>query len=212
LLKPSPSDTKLKILDAAERLFAHQGYHYTSMRAITTAAEVNLAAVNYHFGSKETLLEEVFKRRLLPLNAVRLERLEVVRDQARQENRTPEIADALRAFIEPTIRFRFEEPGAVHFSTLVSRALSDPDPAVRDIFVPLIMPLFHLLFELLHQSLPDLDRDAVFWRLHFALGSAAHTMHLLGRLELIPEGFEREVDCDTLLEQLMGFVTAGVTQ
>ena len=74
--KPSPcqvsrADTKQKLLDVAEHLFAVRGYHNTSLRMITAAAEVNLAAVNYHFGGKEGLLAAVFSRRLLPLNELR---------------------------------------------------------------------------------------------------------------------------------------------
>jgi len=85
----SLSDTKERILDSAEYFFARKGFHNTSLRAITGRAGVNLAAVNYHFGSKEALLEAVFERRLVPLNRVRRQNLEVVRETARKEGRTP---------------------------------------------------------------------------------------------------------------------------
>ena len=82
-------DTKTRILDAAENLFAARGYHNTSLREITKEAGVNLAAVNYHFGSKEALLRAVIKRRLVPLNQVRTRRLHEVREKARREKRRP---------------------------------------------------------------------------------------------------------------------------
>jgi AcrR family transcriptional regulator len=204
-------DTRQRILDAAERLFARDGYHFTSLRAITTEADVNLAAVNYHFGSKETLLEEVFTRHLIPLNKIRIDQLEQVRDKARSENRLPEVADVLRAFVVPTVMYCSKEPG-VHFSTLVGRALAEPDDTVRNVFIQHIMPLFLLMFTLLQEALPDLDRDTVFWRLHFALGATTHTMRALGKLELLPEGVSRDVDVESLLEQLMAFVNAGASQ
>ena len=84
----SQPDTKQRILDVAERLFATRGFHATSLRAITRAAEVNLAAVNYHFGSKDALLEAVMLRRLGPLNEIRQARL----DQNLQVPRHPRLA------------------------------------------------------------------------------------------------------------------------
>jgi AcrR family transcriptional regulator len=202
--------TRDRILDAAEYLFARDGFHFASMRAITTEAQANLAAVNYHFGSKEALLEEVLKRRLVPLNAIRQERLEDVRDRALSEGRAPEPEEVLEAFIVPTFQFCCQDPGAENFSTLIGRAIAEPDDTVRNVFIHHIMPLFQLLFSLLQQSLPTLDADTVFWRLHFALGSTTHTMRLIGKLELLPEGLNRDVDNDKLLEELVAFVTAGV--
>ena len=206
----SQPDTKERILDAAEFLFARDGFHFASMRAITTEAKANLAAVNYHFGSKEALLEEVLKRRLVPLNAIRQERLESVRDLALSEGRVPEPEEVLEAFIAPTVRFCCQDPGAENFSTLIGRAIAEPDDTVRNVFIHHIMPLFLLFFSLLQKSLPDLDADTVFWRLHFALGSTTHTMRLLGKLELMPEGLNRNVDVEKLIEELLAFVTAGV--
>src|SRR5690606_30346962 len=70
--------TRDAILDAAERLFAERGHDNTSMRQITQAAQVNLSAVNYHFGSKDTLIEAVFQRRLDALNDERLRILDAL--------------------------------------------------------------------------------------------------------------------------------------
>lgn len=208
----SEAPTKDRILDAAEGLFARDGYHFTSLRAITSEADVNLAAVNYHFGSKDALLEEVLKRRLIPLNAIRQQRLEQVRDEADKKNRNPDPEALLEAFIQPTVQFCCKEPGAENFSTLVGRALAEPDDTVRNVFIHHIMPLFQFFFELLQQSLPNLEPDKVFWRLQFALGSTTHAMRVLGKLDLLPEGLSRDVDVDELIDELLDFVTAGVTR
>ena len=210
-------DTRERILDTAERLFAHQGFYNTSLRMITADALANLAAVNYHFGSKEGLLEEVFKRRLIPLNTIRREQIETVLNRAAREHRPPSAADLLRAFIEPTVRFCCLEPGAEHFSTLVGRALAEPDSTVRNVFIHHIMPLFSLLFQSLREALPGLDRGTVFWRLQFALGATSHAMRIVGKHELLPPGISQEIsdsgiDPDTLVENLLGFVTAGMEQ
>lgn len=206
----SQPETKDRILDAAEMLFARDGFHFASMRSITTEAKANLAAVNYHFGSKEALLEEVLKRRLIPLNAIRKEKLEAVRDRAAREGRPPAADEVLEAFIVPTVRFCCQDPGAENFSTLIGRAIAEPDDTIRNVFIHHIMPLFLFFFDLLQKSLPDLDANTVFWRLHFALGSTTHTMRLLGKLELLPEGLNRDIDVDSLIDELLAFVTAGV--
>jgi len=208
---PAP-DTRQKILDTAERLFATNGYHPTSLRKITSEAGVNLAAVNYHFGSKERLLQELFTRRLLPLNLLRQERLEEVSAVAARENRPPLLEDLLRAFFETTVLYCTREPGAIHFSTLVGRTLAEPDDQVRSLFMDHLVPIFNLLLDLVEQALPDLDRKALFWRLQFAIGSTTHTMRLYGKLHQLQNTKSEPPSIEELLEQLLEFICKGVGQ
>jgi len=205
----SQPDTRERILDTAEELFATNGYHCTSLRAITAAAGANLAAVNYHFGSKEALLEEVFRRRLVPLNALRAESLRDVAEQAAARGENPEAGDVLRAFIAPTLRFCCGEPGARHFSTLVGRSMAEPDATVRTIFLQLIQPLFEQLLSLMRDAQPELPLATVFWRLQFSLGAMTHVMRLLGHGGGLLQTFPEEVDSEILIEELLTFVTAG---
>lgn len=204
-------DTKQRILDAAEYLFAMDGYKGTSLRAITGQAQVNLAAVNYHFGSKEALLEEVIKRRLLPLNEVRRQKIENVREQSRKQGKAPDIRSVLMAFIEPTLLFKESIPGAENFLTFIGRSITDPDDTVRQVFQQFIMPLFHLLYETACEALPNQPRVTVFWRLHFAIGSLFHSLHIWGKFkpdEGMPSG--TEMDAESLLNLIIPFVTAGM--
>lgn len=87
-------DTKARILDTAERLFAEQGYAETSMRCITSGAGVNLASVNYHFGSKEALLLEVIARRIGPVNEARMILLDKIDAEARGKHRNWKVSFA----------------------------------------------------------------------------------------------------------------------
>ena len=208
---PAP-DTRQRILDTAERLFATHGYHPTSLRKITSEAKVNLAAVNYHFGSKVGLLQEVFTRRLIPLNRLRKDRLDEVCTLASEENRPPRIDDLLRAFFEPTVLFCTREPGAIYFSTLVGRTLAEPDDQVRNLFMDHLMPIFNLLLDLVQQALPELDRDTLFWRLQFAIGSTTHTMRLYGKLQQLQNTQTEPLPIEALLEQLLQFICKGVRQ
>lgn len=204
-------DTKQRILDAAEHLFAKNGFHVTSLRSITGKAGVNLAAVNYHFGSKEALLESVLERRIIPLNRVRRERLENVRDKARTEGKPPSVEDLLLAFLEPTLTFRDTTPGSDDFIALVSRSFSDPDDTVRKIFLRLVLPLFHLIFETFREAIPDIPENVLLWRLHFMFGAFSHIMHLCC------SSFQSDIirmptdnDTKTIIDMFIPFITAGM--
>jgi len=206
----SQADTKQRILDAAEELFARNGFHGTSLRTITGKAGVNLAAVNYHFGSKEALIEAVFERRLTPLNSLRMERLEAVRQRAERESSAPDVRRTLLAFIEPTMMFREAGEGSRNFIVLVGRVLAEPDETVRMMFVEQIRPVFLFLFEILCRALPGQNRELLFWRLQFALGAISHTLCWMGRFPALAQGLEPPQDAATLTDWLLDFITAGM--
>src|ERR1035441_873034 len=94
------TDTKDKILNAAERLIGEQGYAATSLRQIIAKAGVNLAAVHYHFGSKEDLLDAVVARKVTPVNEARIARLERV--EAEAGNGPPAVGAGVEYFFLPT--------------------------------------------------------------------------------------------------------------
>jgi len=173
-------------------------------------AGVNLAAVNYHFGSKEALLEAVFERRLIPLNQIRSDKLEQIRDEAVEKGKRPSTKKVLQAFIEPTLRFKESESGTEDFIALVGRSFTDPDDTVRRIFFRLIGPIFELLFETLRDALPELPENLLYWRLHFVLGSLAHTMHMSCCDKFLPAHFSDGCGNESLLSMLIPFVTAGM--
>jgi len=205
-----PVDTRQRILDAAELLFARNGYRGTSLRAITDRAGVNLAAVNYHFGSKKRLLDEVIKRRILPLNKIRKKRLEEVRNLARSKRLPPDIEDVLTAFIEPTMLFKESEPGAKEFITFIGRSLADPDDTVRNAFHAVINPMARFLFKTVCEALPGLSKELLFWRLHFTMGAFFHTMHISGNPEPGLMGMKTDIDAKSLVDLLIPYVTAGM--
>jgi AcrR family transcriptional regulator len=204
------TDTKKRILDAAEKLIARQGFYATSLRMLTREAGVNLAAVNYHFGSKEELLKAVIERRILPLNTVRLERLQNIKDRASAEGCPPDIREILLAFLEPTFAFRKSGKGAQDFIALIGRAFSDPRDTVRKLFLHMVEPVFQLLYELLCDALPSLPKNIVYLRLNFVLGAMAHAMSMSQMCQLIPDGFSLKVDSAILAEQFVSFVTTGL--
>ena len=125
-----PVATKEKILDTAETLFMEHGFEATSLRAITTAAGVNLAAVNYHFGSKEELFQTVLSRRLDPMNQ---ERVDLLAELERNAAPDPVSCDRiLTAMFIPALKLaRNPQRGGTNFLRLLGRAYADPAPFIR---------------------------------------------------------------------------------
>ena len=205
----SQIDTKEKILDVAEELFAKIGYQGTSMRAITSRAKVNLAAANYHFGSKQGLITAVIERRLLPLNSLREQGLNAAREKAAQAGGKPSVEAVLRAFIEPTLLLSESAPGAKNFITLIGRAVAATDETARNIFFKNMKSIIKLFYTCLAEALPEIPRDVLYWRLNFVIGSLSHTMRSVGKCPVPMAGVVAQ-DSRSLIKLLMPFVTAGM--
>lgn len=203
-------DTKQRLLDAAERLFALNGYQGTSLRAITAEAQANLAAVNYHFGSKEALLEAVLQRRLGPLNKAREEHLRQVLNQAENSQSSPLCIDVLRAFVEPTLCFREEGTGARHFLLLIGRSVAEADEAVRQSFLRQVRPIFLLFKQCLRLALPQLPEKTLLARLHFTIGALHHVMCMPLQANIAPPELILQPDTSAMLDLLLPYLTAGM--
>src|SRR2546428_5766096 len=102
------SDTRTRILDVAEELFGEEGIERVSIRDITDQAKVNLAAINYHFGSKEDLIVAVFERRVVPVNEARLAALDAVEQAAGKKS--PKLEAIVEAFIRPALECSLQAP------------------------------------------------------------------------------------------------------
>lgn len=204
------ADTKTRIMDTATRLFARDGFHLTSLRTLTEQAAVNLAAVNYHFGSKEGLLQAVIARHLLPLNNIRQQKIEAVLDQAATDNNSPLAKDLLRAFIKPTLDFRNSGPGAEEFIALIGRSLNEPDETVRNYFIQQVLPIFKLLFTGMQKALPELPANILMTRLQLTMGTMGHAMCSSLRSGQLAPGFPEPLSTDEMVEELINFVTNGL--
>src|ERR1700683_3072119 len=115
-------DTKSRILDSAEKLFGLNGFEATSLRDITAEAQVNLAAVNYHFQSKESLIDAVIARRIEPVNRRRFEMLDAAGSH-------PTLEQILTAFLAPVL-----EQNLDGVAPLMGRMMSDPTQFVERVF------------------------------------------------------------------------------
>lgn len=168
--------TKINILNQAEQLFASKGYYNTTLRTITARAGVNLAAVNYHFGSKEGLLAAIFDHHLIPLNKTRIKLLEGIKATSRDEGKPPQPETVLRAFIEPTMAFRAATDQRSSFLLLIGQALHDSHGTLRTIFFERVGPVVNLFHELLGLALPDRSSHEVTAMLSYTLGAMSNPL------------------------------------
>jgi AcrR family transcriptional regulator len=199
-------NTKDRVLDAAERLFARDGIEATSLRAITTEADVNLAAVNYHFQSKDALVRAVIARRVVPVNQRRLELLDAC-EQAAGAGPLP-IEAVLDAFIRPVLEIYASR--AREFTPLMGRMYTEPEFAER-IYKEHLEPLATRFIAAYQRALPGLPRVELLWRLHFSMGAVGHTMAASHVLRLFSNGECDPSDVEGTLKRLKAFTIAGLT-
>lgn len=207
------SDTRARILDAAERLFMAHGYDGTSMRQITSEAGVNLAAVNYHFGSKEALIQEVFRRRLNWLNEERMRALDELEATADGQPLKP--SQIVDAFFGTMIRMaEDEERGGVIFLRLLGRTLTEPSDFIRAFLAHEYKTVVERYKEALFRSLPDVPKAEIVWRFHFMLGATSYAFAGTDALRLVTDwGIEAEDSedrLDRLLPRLISFLIGGL--
>jgi AcrR family transcriptional regulator len=198
--------TKTALLLAAERLCALHGFRNVSVRDITAEARVNLASVNYHFGSKDALLFEIFRRRTAELNR---ERARLLHEASTRHDGRPPVRDILRALIEPPLRWSDPASSRRIAMQFIIRARSEGTEAVREV---LRTDVSHLrrFADALIAARPDLPAEDVYWRLHFTLGMIHNNRFAeFDRLHALSDGLTRESDIDALLARMVDFATAG---
>jgi AcrR family transcriptional regulator len=208
--RSGPASTKDRILDAAERLFMEHGFEATSLRSITAAAEVNLAAVNYHFGSKEELFQAVLTRRLDPMNQARVALLtRFERECAPESVPCERILSAL--FIPALGLARDPERGGENYLRLLGRAYADPAPFIRRFLSEQYATMIARFKAAFSRALPHLPKRELSWRLHFIMGALSYTLAATDVLKLIAELAPGESHNDeVLLRRLAPFLLAGL--
>ena len=204
------ADTKTRILDAAEQLFMEHGFEATSLRSLTSAAGVNLAAVNYHFGSKEVLFQAVLTRRLDPMNQERIELLDGLEREA--SGRPISVEKVLFAMLIPALRLaRDEERGGKNFLRLLGRAYADPAPFIRHFLSAQYVGMIGRYKEAFLKALPHLSRQELTWRLNFVMGALSYTLAATDALELFAQVTATDKGNDELLlQRLAPFLVAGL--
>lgn len=204
-MQTSPPDTKTLIMDVAEKLFAEKGIDATSTRAIVSEAGVNLAAINYHFGSKEGLLKAVIFRIVNKINDERLSQL----DSLERNNQSPAINAIIIAFLSPFAKITQEQPNrSKYIIRLMGKLASDPERfwrITKEIFTEVVMRFSAAI----KRALPYLSESEVMWRFKFMLGAMIMVVaprplpDKLAKLEPAPD------DINQAIAYVIQFVSAG---
>jgi len=199
--------TKNKILDAAESLFAVQGFNGTSLREITSQAEVNLAAVNYHFGSKKELIKSVMSRYMNELSP-RLESALV--EVCERENLS--LLEVFSAFIEPLLSLNeFKENGTSNFLQLLGRGYTDSQGFLRWFLTTQYPGVINNFVKAVQKAYPELTAEEMFWRLHFTMGTVVFTMSSSDALmDIAKSDFDKTIDIAGVIKKVIPYVAAGV--
>jgi len=207
------SSTREIILDTAESLFVRQGHDGTSMRQITSEAGVNLAAVNYHFGSKEALIQAVLKRRLAVLNRERLRLLDELEAQAQGQPLKP--SQIVDAFFGTVLRLAASPDHAgKNFLHLLERTMTDPTGVIRALVAEEYADVMERYQAALFKALPDVPRAEVIWRFQFMLGATSYAIIGTEVLRLCigwsQDDPDPAHDPERLLPRLMSFLLGGL--
>jgi AcrR family transcriptional regulator len=203
-----PPETRSRILDAAEVLFMEHGFEATSMRMITSLAGVNLAAVNYHFGSKDALIQEVFRRRLTELNRQRLAALDRLEAEAGGAPLKP--SRIVEAFFGTALALAADtEHGGHTFMRLLGRTYTEPSAFVRQFLAEEYAEVLERFLGALYRSLPDVPREEILWRFHFMMGAMSYAIAGTDALQLFAGKFD-DADPARLMPRLMSFLLGGL--
>jgi AcrR family transcriptional regulator len=204
------SDTVDRILDAAEELFAERGFSETSLRTITGKAHVNLAAVNYHFGSKNALIQSVFGRFLTPYSSTLGKAFDELEHQCK--GKPPSLHQTLWALTESAVRMPHRnERGISIFMRLLGLAYTQSQGHLRKFLEEEYSAPFGRFMRLLKAATPQLSAIDRYWRIQFMLGATAFTMSSSDALRDI---LQNKLGVDTTVEEiasrLVPFIAAGM--
>ena len=196
-------NTKERILHAAEDLFAQHGFAGTSLRQVTSRADVNIAAVNYHFGSKENLVNEVFKHRMDDMSEKRLSGL------AKAVEKDPEDLEAiLLAFIQPALALTLDRHGGA-FVRVLARAYAEKNDGLRNFMSENYGQVLREFAKAIARCLPQLSKEELYWRMDFVAGALTYAMADFGLIKR-QAGVSEKAHCEKAAQHLIRFAKAGL--
>jgi len=196
-----------RLLYTAERLFSEHGFEATSVRDLASAAGCNIASVNYYFGGKEKLYEEVFRRHLIPMTDTRVASIDKVMTES---NGSPQLEVLLKAFADAFIEPLADEAKASRFMKLMVREMIDShlpsDLFVKDVIIPTLSAMQTGLV----RACPGLDESKVPLIVHSIVGQlvqAVQSERMLGQTE--DAGFLR-LPLAVVVDHIVKFSAAGI--
>jgi AcrR family transcriptional regulator len=201
------TDTKTRILDTAERLFAQKGFDAVSLRNIIASAGVNLAAVHYHFGSKQALIHAVIARRLRPINEERLAKLADAR--ANTSRQSVKLERVLECLFRPLFRVQANPKAGPTFARLIGRVMGERNEGLQKFMMGELAEVIIQFSAAFETALPGLAKEETDWRSHFMAGAMAHTLCNADLLVHFTGTDAVASDYETTVRRLIDFTAAG---
>jgi AcrR family transcriptional regulator len=206
IVPEAPAQTRERLLDAAEKLFAARGFRATSIRDITAGARCNLAAVNYHFGGKVSLYRAMFHRRMRALREQRIRSIE----SALAEHRDPSgLRPLLRSFIFAFLEAHRDESGSQHLMQLFSRELIDPHLPPNTLFREIVEPVQGALIEAIRSIGVDVGGRAARRCVHSLIAQLVHVIRIGGMQGAASASTRSDVALPDIVDHIVRFSAAG---
>ncbi|MEI6604308.1 MAG: TetR family transcriptional regulator [Verrucomicrobiota bacterium] len=200
---------KLRLVEAAEKLFAENGFDVVSVRDITQEAGANVAAVNYHFGSRDGLVAVVMTRYLTPINEERLAQLEAAEE--RNGSQAVPLEEVVAAFVLPLIsQVAHSNLSCPLLHQLVGRIFSSSNHALPPEFKGESSVLINRFIQSFSRALPTTSRDDLVWRLHFVLGALTHMLMHGQAMQSLSQGPDDKSDMAATMGRFLSFAVAGL--
>jgi AcrR family transcriptional regulator len=196
--------TPERILETAEGLFARHGYKAVSLRSVTRESGANIAAIHYHFGTKDALLEAIFARRCAAMNGERLRLLSLA-----EANGPARLEEVLDAYLRPSLVWPDDDTGARRFMRLRAVVAHEQEAMARALVARHFNTVSRRFIDAVAALCPHLPLRDVHWRFHFLLGAHYYTLASPGRIEALSDGSCDTSDAETALAQMIAFVAAG---
>jgi len=199
--------TRDRILDAAEELFAHRGYEGVSVRQIMSQAGADVSLAYYHFKSKRDLFDQVMLRKAETLNALRLKALEAL--ERRHADDAPTIEEIIGAFTKPLLELLADNHEEwQHYFQLIAQINSSSEWG-GELMTRYFDPLVSRFIEALRKALPECSNEDLYWSYHFLSGALTLTFAETGRIDNLSGGACRSSDMRAINDRMPAFLAAG---
>lgn len=201
------NETRIKILEATEVELAELGFAGASIRSITQRAGVNVASINYHFGSKEELIKELFRHRITPLNDLRLQRLRAA--QTNYNNQVVPVPELVDIFVRPVVQKMLTRDGC-RFVQAMARCMSEPLEFMEKLDCEIFEEVFAAFYNAFKKCQPDQDHTVVLNNLNFVICSMVGIMMHFPRMDRFLGKELGETEFDQVIDQFIQFIAGGV--
>lgn len=209
--QPRDEDPRERILLAAEDVFLEQGFELATVREITLRAGVNVAAINYYFGSKDELLAAVLDRIMQPYTEARVKAL--LAAEAAAAPKPAAFDTIIEALVRPMVKLSRDEDGARPLTRLIQQIRARPSEGTQRFFVSRVDPAVLQFINALQRALPHLSRADIFWRYNFAIGAVMQVLidsdPATHRLKQLSGNLCDTGDDEQIIAQVVAFVSGG---